>query len=202
MSDSAFVPGETPIDVSGLKLIRISTRAELNRAEAENIRKAVVKYLAAKPSSRTAPFTLSWAKKLHKQMLGDVWKWAGEFRQENLNLGCDWHQVQMQLQSLLEDLAFWEANGDDLFEQAVRLHHRSVRIHPFPNGNGRWARMLANIWLKRHGHPICEWPDEAIGSNSVIRAEYLEAIRAADMGDEKPLLELQRRFTHRRETLS
>jgi Fic-DOC domain mobile mystery protein B len=196
VSGWGFLPGETPIDVSGLKRKRINTRAELNRAEAENIRKAVVKYLATKPSRRSAPFTLSWAKRLHTQMFGDVWKWAGEFRQENVNLGCDWHQVQMQLQALLDDLVFWEARGDALLEQAMRLHHRAVSIHPFRNGNGRWARMLANIWLKRHAHGITEWPEETIGSKSVIRDEYLAAIRAADEGDERPLQDLHQRLTH------
>ena len=194
MSGWEILPGETPIDVSGLKRKGISTRAELNRAEAENLRKVVVKYLAARPSRRSAPFTLTWVKRLHKQMFGDVWKWAGDFRQENLNLGCDWHQVQMQVQALLDDLAFWEERGDTLLEQAARLHHRAVWIHPFSNGNGRWARMLANIWLKRHGQAIVEWPEETIGSKSVIREEYLGAIRAADDGDERPLSELHRRF--------
>jgi Fic-DOC domain mobile mystery protein B len=183
-------PGETPIDVSGLELKDIGTRAELNRAEAENIRKVVVKYLAVRPSRRSATFTLTWVKRLHQQMFGDVWAWAGEFRRENLNLGCDWHQVPIQLQALLDDLAFWD---DDVLVQAARLHQRAVRIHPFANGNGRWARMLANIWLKRHGHAVTVWPEETIGS-SVIRDEYLAAIRAADEGDEDPLIELHRRF--------
>jgi fido (protein-threonine AMPylation protein) len=68
VSHWGFLPGETPIDGSGLKRKGINAWAELNRAEAENIRKAVVKYLAAKPSRRSAPFTLSWAKRLHKQI--------------------------------------------------------------------------------------------------------------------------------------
>ncbi len=106
-------------------------------------------------------------------MFGDIWKWAGEFRQENLNLGCEWHQVPVQLQALLDDLAFWEAQRDTLLEQAVRVHHRAVSIHPFSNGNGRWARMFSNIWLKLHGHAITEWPEATIGSRSVIRDEYL-----------------------------
>jgi Fic-DOC domain mobile mystery protein B len=190
-----LLPGETPIDVSGLKRKGIGTRAELNRAEAENIRKAVVKYLAARPSRRSAPFTLSWVKRLHKQMFGEVWKWAGEFRREDINLGCNWHQVPMQVQALLDDLAFWGVQGEGLPAQAVRLHHRAVQIHPFLNGNGRWARMLANIWLKRHGHGIIEWPEETIGTRSVVREEYIAAIRAADDGDEEPLSELHRRFT-------
>jgi Fic-DOC domain mobile mystery protein B len=189
-----LLPGETPIDVSGLKRKGINTRAELNRAEAENIRKVVLKYLAAKPSRRAAPFTLTWVKRLHKQMFGEVWKWAGEFRRENLNLGCDWHQVPMQFQALLDDLAFWEGQSDEPLEPAVRLHHRAVQIHPFPNGNGRWARMLSNIWLKRRGWAITEWPEETIGSMSIIRDEYLAAIRAADEGDETPLRLLHQRY--------
>ena len=195
MSGWDALPGETPIDISGLKRKGISTRAGLNRAEAENIRKVVLRYLAAKPSRRSAPFSLTWAKRLHKQMFGDVWKWAGIFRQEDLNLGCEWHQVPMQLQALLDDLAFWETQGDALLGQAVRLHHRSVMIHPFSNGNGRWARMLANIWLKRHGHGITEWPEQTVGSRSVIREDYLKAIRAADVGDLRPLEDLHRRYT-------
>ena len=195
MNSWEILPGETPIDVSGLKRKGISTRAELNRAEAENIRKVIVKYLAAKPSRRSAPFTLTWVKRLHKQMFGEVWEWAGDFRQENLNLGCEWHQVQMQVQGLLDDLVFWQERGDSLLEQAARLHHRAVWIHPFSNGNGRWARMLANIWLKRHAHPIVEWPEETIGSKGLLRDEYLGAIRTADIGDETHLVELHQRFT-------
>ncbi|MGO9471137.1 MAG: hypothetical protein ACLQIB_28560 [Isosphaeraceae bacterium] len=106
----------------------LTTQAELNRAEAENIRKVVVRYLAARPTRRAAPFTLSWMKRLHKQMLGDVWMWAGQFRTENVNIGCDWHQVPVQLQGLLDDLVYWEQRGLPLLDQAVRLHHRAVQI--------------------------------------------------------------------------
>jgi len=78
----------------------------------------------------------------------------------------------------------------------AELNRAEAEIHPFRNGNGRWARMLANIWLNRHGHGITEWPEQTIGSESVIRDEYLVAIRAADEGDERPLRDLQERLTH------
>jgi Fic-DOC domain mobile mystery protein B len=195
VTDWELLPGETPIDVSGRKRKGIGTRAELNRAKAENVCKAVVKDLAAKPSRRSAPFTLSWVKRLHGQRFGDVWTWAGEFRRENINLGCDWHQAPWRLQALLDDLVFWEGQGEDCPIQAVRLHQRAVQIHPFLNGNGRWARMLANIWLKRHGHALTEWPEETIGTKSVAREDYLAAIRAADEGDEGQLSELHQCFT-------
>ena len=100
-----------------------------------------------------------------------------------LNLGSPWHQVPIQLQGLCDDLADWKKNWPDVIEQAAHRHHRAVLIHPFPNGNGRWSRLLANIWLKLHKQPLTDWPEEVIGSTSLIRDEYLAAVRAADEGD-------------------
>jgi Fic family protein len=79
-----------------------------------------------------------------------------------------------------------------ILEQAVLIHHRAVQIHPFRNGNGRWSRMLSNIWLRIHGSPIVEWPAD-IGGESPIRSEYLACLRAADDRNLKPLLELHAR---------
>jgi Fic-DOC domain mobile mystery protein B len=190
----APIPGETPIDPSGLK-INVRNRAQLNYREAENIRKAVLKYLAKKPSSRTAPFDLSWAKQLHKEMFGDVWDWAGDFRIENLNIGVKWEHVETSLETLLGNLRCWDQMP--LIEQAARLHYQAVRIHPFKNGNGRWARMLANIWLKLQGSVYTDWPEETSGTakKSVIRDEYIDAIKQADNGELEPLIKLHRRFT-------
>jgi len=64
---------ETPIDdVSGLRIKGITTRGELSVHEAENVRKAVARYLSKRPTRRQAPFDLAWVLKLHKQMFGDV----------------------------------------------------------------------------------------------------------------------------------
>jgi len=82
----------------------------------------------------------------------------------------------------------------DLTEQATRLHHIAVEIHPFPNGNGRWGRMLTNIWLALHGSPIIGWPEEAIGTISPIRDQYIAALEAADNGDLEPFVEMHRRY--------
>lgn len=192
------LPGETPIDdLSGLKVKGITTRKELNACEAENIRKAVVKYFAKQPSRRTARFDLSWALRLHREMFGNVWKWGGTIRTCDLNIGVPRHQVEVSLQALLDDLTYWEQHGADLVEQAVMLHHRAVHIHPFLNGNGRWARMLANIWLALHRHALTEWPEETIGTQSTIRVQYLAAIKKADEGDYDALTELHRQFTQR-----
>ncbi len=191
------IPGETPIeDASGLIPRGIETRQQLNVVEAENIRKVVVRYLAAKPSKRQAPFTLRWLYKLHEQMFGEVWKWAGKRRSTELNIGVPAFRVEENLQQMLDDLQYWSTETQmEKLEQATRLHHRSVQIHPFLNGNGRWARMLANIWLKRNGFLVTVWPDDVIGEASIIREEYLRAIRAADGGDMGVLLALHKKYT-------
>ncbi len=190
------LPGETPIDdISGLKIKDIRTRKELAYVEAENIRKAVVKYFASKPNHRTAPFDLSWSLKLHEEMFGDVWDWAGIPRQTDLNLGVPWHQVEIALKNVFDDLDYWKENWADVLEQAVHLHHKTVQVHPFLNGNGRWARMLANIWLRLHDVPVTVWPEETIGSVSKIRDEYLNAIKIADNGQYKNLYDLHQRFS-------
>ena len=132
--------------------------------------------------------------KLHREMFGDVWEWAGQTRTTNLNLGSPWHQVSIQLQDLCDDLAYWEKNWPDTIEQAAHLHHRAVQIHPFLNGNGRWSRLLANIWLKLNKLPLTDWPEDSIGATSVIRDVYLDAIRRADNGDFTSLIDLHRKY--------
>jgi Fic-DOC domain mobile mystery protein B len=195
MSPWAPIEGETPIDPSDIKDRSIKTRSQLNEAEAENVRKATVKYLAARPSERLAPFDYGWFCKLHGEMFGDVFLSAGEPRTRNLNLGVPWELVPNRMMELAQDLAGWDGYKTyDLTEQAARLHYQAVHIHPFCNGNGRWARLLANIWLRRHSASIIRWPEVLIGKESPIRKKYISHLKAADDGDFGPLLELHRRY--------
>lgn len=189
------IPGETPIDdISGLKIRGITTRAELSEFEARNIAKVALKYLAARPSRRSAKFDFPWCLKLHRELFGDVWTWAGKVRTEELSLGVKFYLIQEQLAALLQDLESWTGFGMDLVEQSARLHHRAVLIHPFQNGNGRWARMLANIWLKRERAQVIAWPERIIENTSEIRSRYIAAIQTADRHDYDKLIALHQEF--------
>jgi len=191
-------PGETPLnDISGLILKGDRSRKRVADAEAENIRVVLLKYLAAKPSMKLAPFDYAWALKLHKEMYGKVWRWAGSIRQEDLNIGVPHQHVEASLYQLMGNLKCWNDSGMDIHEQAVRPHHEAVRIHPFKDGNGRWARMLENIWLKGHGQPTTTWPEDLNETESPIRGEYIAALQAADNGDFTPLMDLHSRHNKR-----
>ncbi len=196
MSEWQQRPNETPIDISHLKIKWVKTRQQLNLVEARNMSKAITKYFGRRrPTKTMAPFNLKWVKRLHREMFGEVWDWAGELRTPDLNLGIPWNQIDEKLHNLLRDLEFWERSGMDPIEQAVRLHHLAVQIHPFYNGNGRWARMLANILLRARGGSETRWPESLLGVESTIRGQYLTAIKAADLGDYDPLLSLTRSHT-------
>src|SRR5581483_6997579 len=194
MAFGPTIPGETPIDdVSELKIKGITLRSELSQFEARNVLKATVKYLSRRPSKRLAPFDLKWVKKLHKEMFGDVWGWAGRLRTTTLSIGIDPAHAETALFQLVENLRVQQlTTGYTLLDQAVWLHHRAVQIHPFLNGNGRWSRLLSNIWLKQHGSPVVVWPEEAVGETSPVRGEYLDAIRQADQGNFGPLTDLHK----------
>ena len=195
MLSEHLIPGQTPLDdLSGLLNRRIRTKTQLDAAEAGNIRKATVKYLSVRPTKRFARFDVAWFFKLHVEMFGDTWTWAGRLRKTELNIGSPVHQLEVDLHNLVADLRAWERSSMPLLEQSARLHHLAVQIHPFQNGNGRWSRMLANIWLMQHGAQPIEWPEKTIGAASEIRDYYLDAVKAADRGDIVPLLALHTQF--------
>jgi len=147
-------------DISGLKLStdKSYTLKDVYLAEANNIAKATLKYLSAPPSRTKAPFTYEWLCSLHEEMFGDVWEWAGKLRQIELSIGIKAYLVPSTLKDLSEDIAYWdEYKTYDIYETAARIHHRAVQIHPFKNGNGRWSRMLANIYLRQNGSMPVKW---------------------------------------------
>jgi Fic-DOC domain mobile mystery protein B len=194
-NDWTTIPGETPIDdLSGLKNKQRKSRREVAEDEAENIRQAIVKFLATKPTQRSAPFDYAWMLKVHRLMFGNVWTWAGELRQTETSIGAAPERIGEQLGGLCLDISHWDDKWPCI-EQAATLHYRAVHIHPFVNGNGRWSRLLANIWLRRHGLPVIEWPEPNLGRvESDIRTEYIAAIQSADRSDMGPLIDIHKRF--------
>jgi Fic-DOC domain mobile mystery protein B len=182
-------------DVSGLKLPKdkVYLLKEIYEQEALNIANATIKYLAAPPTKKEAPFTYSWMMHLHEEMFGDVWEWAGKLRKIELSIGIKAYLVPMELKKLCDDIAYWnEYKTFDPFETAARIHHRAVQIHPFQNGNGRWSRMLANIYLRQHGKMPVRWQEDLLASENPKRNEYIIALKKADAGDYKDLIDMHR----------
>lgn len=190
--------GATPLDPEdeeGLLLPHVSTRGDLDELEEANIQGAVTWALRQIGSGhrRVDVLTEEFLYELHRRMFGSVWKWAGEVRRTDTNIGIDRSLIRVEVRKLIDDARFWRREVVyDVDEIAVRFHHRLVWIHPFPNGNGRHARLMADLIAEQAGRPRFSWGSGALVSTSDLRAAYVAALRQADGGDLAPLLEFAR----------
>lgn len=183
--------GATPLDpdeAAELIPAHITTQGELNAWEEANILQGERwAFRQKKPELLTEGFVRS----LHKKMFDQTWNWSGTFRSSNKNIGVDWTQVSTQLRNLLDNAQYQlDHSVYSNQELAVRLHHQLVFIHPFPNGNGRHARLLADLVMLNQGEDRLTWGSrEAIAKSGDIRRLYIDALRKADRGYIDPLLE-------------
>ena len=131
---------------------------------------------------------------LHKRMYKNVWRWAGEYRKTNKNIGVDKLEIPVALRSLIDDASYWlENNVYEPDEFALRFKHRLVSIHCFPNGNGRHSRMIADIIIEKiYQLPVFSWGSKSLADENDSRKKYLIAIRKADKGDLELLLKFAR----------
>ena len=167
----------------------IAYRVELNAAEQENIARGQDWALARKRDLLSEKFI----RDLHRRMFGEVWRWAGKFRTTERNLGIPYFEIPMAVRALLQDTKTWvEHKTYPPDEIAVRFHHRLVTIHPFPNGNGRHSRLMADLLVMSLGRERFTWGRTNLQQVSDTRRQYIEALRAGDNHDYGPLLRFAR----------
>jgi Fic-DOC domain mobile mystery protein B len=188
-----YTNGQTPLDEEekeALKIKSISTREELNEFEQQNI-ETTLAWLTGKEININIFLTEKYIKDLHFRMFGLVWNWAGDFRLSDKSIGVDSRQIGVGIKELLDDCKFWIANKVFSEEEiAIRLKHRLVKIHPFPNGNGRHSRLMADILMENIFHKsIFSWGGISLNSVDDGRSVYIKALQEADSGNYGPLLE-------------
>ena len=196
MSDSLIEAADeantplTPDGRQGLIPTYITTRAELNEAEQENISEADLWAFARK---RGDVVDIDFLMALHRRMLRRVWRWAGTQRTHELNIGAAPHQIAVELPTLIGDVRYWIENSTfPADEIAVRFHHRLVAIHPFPNGNGRHSRLAADLLIVQLGGSRFSWGRVNLVEAADTRRAYIRALQAADANDIAPLLTFAR----------
>lgn len=187
-----YPPGATPLDADELASLipgHLTTQGELNEWEQLNI----VEGDKWARKQRKEILTENFLRQLHQQMFGETWRWAGNFRKSDKNIGVDWLKIGVELKKLLDDARYQIEHGSfPADEIAVRFHHRLVAIHPFPNGNGRHARMMADLLVERLGKPRFSWGSRSLADANNTRQHYITALQAADARDIAPLLAFAR----------
>ncbi len=190
-----YFPGQTPIDAAEQEalLLPLKTQKQLNEAEEANIMDATAWALSDRALRHTDPLTEEYLFQLHRRMFGDIWAWAGNVRTTDKNIGVPFFKIRIELRQLLDDARYWRENSVyEPDELALRFHHRLVTIHLFSNGNGRHARLVADVLVRTMGRPAFSWGGVNFVSEKAVRARYLEALKSADGGDYAPLLEFAR----------
>lgn len=202
MMDYEYASGTTPLDPdesAGLIPNHITLQSELNEWEEVNILKAEGWLFST--HSHGNFLSLEFLRLVHKKIFNDTWSWAGEFRSTEKTIGVAPFYITTQITNLLEDtrhqLLHCPQDNTTIFNQkideiACRFHHRLVAIHPFPNGNGRHARLMTDILLVQAGLPRFTWGNKNLASKSPVRDRYIAALRKADKHDYSELSEFVR----------
>lgn len=179
----------TPDERAGMRFRHVQTRGELDRLEQANLQDGM-RWL----DKQRQPDVLSeaFARKLHQKLFGEVWRWAGQFRATEKNIGVAPERIAVALHDHLKDAQHWAGHGTyPPVELALRFHHRLVQIHCFANGNGRHARIMTDA-LCTHvlKIPPIRWAGSDLQASSAHRRAYIRALQAADAHDIGPLLVL------------
>jgi Fic-DOC domain mobile mystery protein B len=179
----------TPAERDGLIPTHVTLRGELNELEQKNIAEADSWAFARKRGVLGESFLLG----LHRRMFRRVWRWAGQYRKSDRNLGVKPHLIQPELRQAIDDAQYWvDHKSYEPDELAVRFHHRLVAIHPFPNGNGRWSRLAADLLIVRLGGSRFTWGRTNLQTKGNVRDVYIEALQAADNHDFTSLIAFAR----------
>lgn len=184
--------GATPLDpdeAEGL-IPELETQKQLNEWEHANILKA---YPWAFGRAGLRVFDMEFALELHRRMFDETWKWAGTLRRSDKNRGVHWPTILDRLRDVLDNAAYWRAHKTfPLDEAAVRFHHQLVWVHPFPNGNGRFSRLMAEILIANENAAPFTWGSADPTIQARARDLYLAALHDADGGKFASLLSFAR----------
>ena len=188
--------GQTPLDEDekeGLLIKTITTHGELNELEQLNIEEAEL-WRHTHPVSREKVLTENFVRKLHLKMFANVWSWAGNFRRSDKNIGVEWTDIPTTLRYLLDNVKYWVENnvygGDGI---AIRFKYEIVKIHCFPNGNGRHSRIIADTLIESMGGSSFSWNGSNMVRPDETRRRYIDAIKEVDKtNDIGPLIEFAR----------
>ena len=187
--------GNTPLSAEEQTdlIPNLATKDELNEWERQNILEAYTWALAPNNVRRHDPLVESYIRVLHLRMFDQTWKWAGVYRATEKNIGVPHQEIRERLAALLGDARYWLEHGTYVPDElAVRFHHRLVSIHPFANGNGRHARLVADVLAQRQDRPVFTWGGADLVRAHDFRRRYVDALRAADAQDIGPLLTFAR----------
>jgi cell filamentation protein len=156
--------------------------------------------------SEDARFTAALLRAMHRDWLGGIYEWAGEYRTVELSKGgFQWppaHRVAANMHRfetglLREHTPCRAAPLPEVARRMAEVHAELLLIHPFREGNGRLARWLAALMAMQAGYasPLYEFRGRGAERN---QARYLEAVKCGYIQNYDPLTDFFREAIERR----
>lgn len=137
-------------------------------------------------------FTAGDIRRMHRQWLGDIYEWAGQYRGVNIAKGEFMFAAAAQLPRLMQEFErgplrlYTPCRMESAEEQAAALaivHAEFVLIHPFREGNGRCGRLLATLMGLQAGLPALDFG----GIRGAKKRSYIAAVHSAMDRDYGPM---------------
>lgn len=184
---------ESDKDVLPNKL-ELKTKKEIEQAELEGFLYAY-KILFEELSPRTE-FNLKYILKIHKLALSHLYTFAGKPRTVNISKGGFMFPGALALDNALKELdknilkkLTRNYNSEEqLIKDIAKVHAELLFIHPFREGNGRTARLLANLMAAKAGHKLLNLDD----FSKEKFARYINAVKMAATRNYEPMEEIIR----------
>jgi cell filamentation protein len=142
-------------------------------------------------------FTAGEIRRMHQRWLGEIYEWAGEYRGVNIAKGAFMFAAAMQIPRLMQDFErgplreYTPCSFDTTAAQATALaivHTELILIHPFRDGDGRCARLLAMLMGLQAGLPALDFG----GIRGAKKREYIAAVHAGLSRDYDPMTKIFR----------
>lgn len=173
-------------------LLGIRSVREMERAESMALVSATRR--AIEETGGDQRFTADHIRYLHYVWLEKIYPWAGEYRSVNLSKGDFPFAAASQIPRLMEKLEREQLReytpcraapvGDEVQLGLAAVHVELILIHPFRDGNGRWARLVATLMALQAGLP----PLDFSGVKGRERQRYFQAVHAALAGNLAPMM--------------
>jgi len=165
-------------------LLGLESTEEISKSEFEGFLKAEI--LLTESLTRQTKFTVDYILDLHKLALSHLYSFAGKFRDVNLSKGGFPFAAARFLpesmatfqKEILSTLPSTYADKADLIQDIAKVHGELLFIHPFREGNGRTARVLANLMCRKEGY-------DALQFDKIGEKEFEGYIQAVQKSAEK-----------------
>ncbi|MEN8262795.1 MAG: Fic family protein [Nitrospirota bacterium] len=188
LTEAQFEPG------SRMRVLKnrlgVTRKREMDRIERRELARTLEQLYEI--YDRKHRFTVNDIKHIHKIWLGNIYEWAGEYRQVNLSKGGFSFAASAQIPLLMKEVERGPLrkftpciynSHDRLAEALAVVHTELVLIHPFREGNGRIARILSSLMAIQAGLP----PLDFRGVTGKKKKEYIIAVQAGMDRNYKPM---------------